>query len=97
MEHLAYFETEVPLFTKILAPGLGLAEEPNQKFAKQESFGQNRCQIVAKSLLEARQTGNNSPKERMAAIMHNFSLSGVDLQHPYINADSEDIYTSLEL
>ena len=38
-ETKAHFNTDVPLFTKFLAPGVGLAEEPDSKFADQESFG----------------------------------------------------------
>jgi hypothetical protein len=38
-ENQSYFQPEVPLFTMQLAPGLGLAEEPDQKFADRESFG----------------------------------------------------------
>ncbi|MEM7579145.1 MAG: T3SS effector HopA1 family protein, partial [Cyanobacteria bacterium P01_A01_bin.80] len=42
-ENKSHFKSEIPLFTKQLAPGLGLAEEPDSKFAQQESFGMNRC------------------------------------------------------
>ncbi|MEA5598442.1 T3SS effector HopA1 family protein [Rivularia sp. UHCC 0363] len=92
-----HFCTEVPLFTKLLAPGLGLAEEPDCKFATVESFGMNRCQIVANALLEARQIGDESTECRMAFIRQHFSLLGIDLKHPYLNANSEDIYTELDL
>lgn len=96
-ENREQFQPEVPLFTKLLAPGLALAEEPDQKFAAQESFGMNRCQIVTNGLLEAWQKGDNSPEGRMVAIRQHFSLLGIDLQHPYLNAKSEDIYTPLDL
>lgn len=92
----SHFRTEVPLFTKLLAPGLGLAEEPDCKFTTQESFGMNRCQIVANGLLEARQKGDESTECRMAFIRQHFSLLGIDLKHPYLNANSEDIYTELD-
>ncbi len=88
----SYFKPEIPLFTMQLAPGLGLAEEPDQKFGEQESFGMNRCQIVANGLLEAWQQEGNLPQERMQAILRQFSRLEIDLQHPYINANSEDIY-----
>ena len=52
-EHQSHFKAEVPLFTLQLAPGLALAEEPDNKFAERESFGMNRCQIIANGLLEA--------------------------------------------
>lgn len=92
-----HFRQEVPLFTKSLAPGLALAEEPDFKFATQESFGMNRCQIVANGLLEARQKGDESTECRMALIRQHFSLLGIDLQRAYLNVNSEDIYTALDL
>lgn len=93
----SHFQPEVPLFTMQLAPGLGLAEEPNQKFGNQESFGMNRCQIVANGLLEAWQQGDNSPEGRMKAIFGQFSTFGIDLQRVYLNANSEEIYRRVEL
>ena len=97
LEHQACFPNKVPLFTKILAPGLALAEEPNHKFSAKESFGTHRCQIVANGLLEAWQKGDNSPENRMMCISQHFSQLGIDLERPYLNADSEDVYTPLDL
>jgi hypothetical protein len=94
-ETRSHFKPEVPLFTKQLALGLGLAEEPDKKFALQESFGMNRCQIVANGLLEAWHQGDNSPEGKMQAILGYFSLLGIDVQRVYLNANSEDIYTPL--
>lgn len=94
-EHQPHFKTEVPLFTLQLAPGLALAEEPDQKFAERESFGMNRCQIIANGLLEAWYQGKNLPDEKMQSIFEQFSLSGIDLNHTYLNANSEDIYLRL--
>lgn len=88
---------ETPLFTKFLAPGLGLAEEPNQKFAAQESFGTHRCRIVANGLIEAWQRGEDSPQQRIQSIVHHFSCLGIDLSCPYLNANSEDTYVPLTL
>ncbi|WP_017314970.1 T3SS effector HopA1 family protein [Mastigocladopsis repens] len=96
-EHQSHFQPKVPLFTKLLAPGLAIAEEPNQKFAEKESFGTNRCQIVANGLLEAWHKGDNTPEGRMTAIMQQFSLVNIELQRPYLNANSEDMYTPLKL
>jgi hypothetical protein len=94
-ENKSYFQPEVPLFTMQLLPGLGLAEEPDQKFAEQESFGMNRCQIVANGLLKAWYQGDDSPEGRMQAIHEQFSLAGIDLQSVYLNANSENIYQLL--
>ncbi|NEO97893.1 MAG: hypothetical protein F6K58_04130 [Symploca sp. SIO2E9] len=97
LENQSYFKSEIPLFTMELASGLGLAEEPDQKFGSQESFGMNRCQIIANGLLAAWQQGDNSPDGRMTAILKQFSLLGIDLQRPYLNPNSEGVYGALEL
>jgi hypothetical protein len=96
-EHQSHFQPEVPLFTKQIAPGLAIAEEPNRKFADRESFGQNRCQIVAHGLLEAWHQGNDSPENRMALIRKHFDLQKIDWQYSYLNPRSEDIYRELRL
>ena len=96
-QHQNYFQPEIPLFTKQLAPGLALAEEPDHKFSSQDSFGTNRCQIVANGLLAAKETGDNTPTSRMAAIVQQFELLGIKLERSYLNANSEDIYTILNL
>ncbi len=97
MECRSYFVPEVPLFTKQLAAGMSVAEEPNLKFAQSESFGMNRCQIVTDGLLKAFEAGQDSSAERMSAILAQFALVGIDLQHPYLNRDSENIYHSFPL
>jgi HopA1 effector protein family len=96
-KHQADFQPEVPLFTKMIAPGLAIAEEPDQKFGEKESFGMNRCQIVANGLLEAWEQGNNSPDARMVSILEKFAALGIGLQHPYLNANSQDIYGAFKL
>jgi hypothetical protein len=94
-QNQSYFYSQIPLFTKFLAPGLGLAEEPKQKFIAQESFGMNRCQIVANALLETWEQGKDSPEARMQAIHQHFTQSGIDLYRSYLNPNSEDIYIPL--
>jgi HopA1 effector protein family len=96
-EHHSNFQIEVPLFTKLIAPGLAIAEEPDRKFAEKESFGMNRCQIIANALLETWHQGDDSPEGRMASILQHFSLMQIELQRPYLNANSEDIYSPLNV
>lgn len=91
-QHKSHFLQGVPLFTKQLLPGLALSEEPDYKFTPKEDFGMNRCQIVANALLEAWLQGHDSPEGRMNFILHNFSLLGIDIKRPYLNANSKDIY-----
>ena len=96
-QHQNYFQPEIPLFTKKLAPGLALAEEPDQKFSSKDSFGTNRCQIVANGLLAAKKKGDPTPASRMKAIAQQFDLLGIKLERSHLNAHSEDIYTTLNL
>ena len=91
-ENKSYFKPEIPLFTKQLAPGLGLAEEPNIRFTEVESFGMNRCQIIANGLLTAKAQGKNSSEEKLDCIFEQFSSLNLDWEHAYLNANSEDIY-----
>jgi HopA1 effector protein family len=91
-KHRSHFLPHVPLFTKQLAIGLGLAEEPDLKFVERESFGMNRCQIVADGLLAAFYAGQDSEAARMSAIVAQFARVGIDLDRPYLNSDSENIY-----
>ncbi|WP_019501037.1 T3SS effector HopA1 family protein [Pseudanabaena sp. PCC 6802] len=95
-EQRSHFGLEVPMFTKTIAPGLALAEEPDSKFSAVESFGINRCQIIVNGLLEARQRGDESANSRMEYIQRHFSLLGIDWERAYLNANSEDIYEPLE-
>jgi hypothetical protein len=92
----SHFVPKIPLFTKQIALGLGVAEEPDNKFADRESFGMNRCQIVANGLLESFYQGKNSPSDRMKLISNNFSMAGIDLRHPHINNGSEDVYFEIQ-
>jgi hypothetical protein len=94
-ENQTYFCEQVPLFTKQLAPGLACAEEPDIRFGEKESFGTNRCQIIANGLVSAWEKGNDSSTEKIEAILHQFALYKIELQRPYLNANSEDIYTPL--
>ncbi len=69
----------VPLFTKAIAPGVGVAEEPD---TEPFEFGVNRCQLVTDGLLAAWVNGEESPEQRMDAIRQQFALHGIDLQRP---------------
>lgn len=94
-ENQAYFRGDIPLFTKYLAPGISLAEEPDTKFDEYESFGTNRCQIVANGLIIAQQNNQRSPQAKLSTIIEQFIQLNIDLRYPYLNHNSTDIYTPL--
>jgi hypothetical protein len=93
--HQSAFRPEVPLFSKQLAPGLALAEDPLERFTPQESFSINRCQTVADGLLKAWRGGQAPPEARMNAILESFAEQRIDLEHPYLNPGSIDCYPSI--
>jgi hypothetical protein len=94
-ENAAHFQPQVPLFTKMLAPGLGLSEKPDDEFKYLDDFGMNRCEIVANALMEAHLNNDESLETRMKYIIKHFENMGIDLDRPYLNPGSEDIYTPL--
>ena len=80
-----------PMFTKWLAPGVGLAEEPGQEGA---SFGQHRCRLLAEGMVRAYEGGETSPEARLDVVINRFGEAGIDLEHPYLNPGSRDDYHS---
>jgi hypothetical protein len=102
-ENKSYFRQPIPLLTKFLAPGLSVAEVPRdalrqgfrQRETFQDSFIVSRCRIIADALLEAWKTKKESPDERKNLLHQHFFETGIDLNYPYLESHSEDIYTLL--
>jgi hypothetical protein len=78
----------IPLFTKPLAPGMGLAESP----VTAESFGMHRCRLVAEGVMEAWSAGRQDEESRWASVERRFAADGLSLARPYLNAGSDDVY-----
>jgi hypothetical protein len=81
-----YLDEPVPLFTRRLARGLALAEDPN------ESFGMHRCRILAGALREAHERGLESGAQKTGALERRFGELGLSLEQPHLNAGSRDEY-----
>jgi hypothetical protein len=81
-------KTATPLFTKPLAEGLGLAEDPKTG----ESFGTSRCRLLAQAVCDAHDRGLDSAEARLAAVADAFAAAGLSLERPYLNAGSSDRY-----
>lgn len=77
-----------PLFTKRLADGLALAEEPYTG----ESFGMQRCRILAEGLLSAHARGLRDDASRLEEVERHFAAYGFTLDAPYLNPRSVDQY-----
>jgi Lanthionine synthetase C-like protein/HopA1 effector protein family len=91
-EVAAHLGRTVPALTKVLAPGIGLAEDPGDG----TSFGEHRCRLLASALIEAHETRRVSHAVRLGTVRERLASNGVSVDAPYLNAGSTDIYgTSL--
>jgi Lanthionine synthetase C-like protein/HopA1 effector protein family len=84
----AHLRPEVPLFTKRLAPGLGVAEDPLNGL----SFGQHRCRLVAQALWRSFLQGDRTREAGAATLAAVFREAGRDPESPYLEPGSTDDY-----
>lgn len=78
----------VPLFTKPLRTGIGLAESPSTG----ESFGVHRCRLVAEGIADAWINGSQDVAARFRSTEQRFLSEGLSMTHPYLNPGSKDVY-----
>jgi hypothetical protein len=83
-----YLKPDTPLFTKPLAPGLGLAEDPENG----ESFGSNCCRLIAEGIWNAYTQGLQTEQARLEEVVKQFGQHGITLARPYLSPGSIDQY-----
>lgn len=83
-----HLRPDAPLFAKPLADGLALAEEPYTG----ESFGMQRCRILAEGILSAHARGARDEAARLEEVERHFNAYGLKLEAPYLNPRSIDQY-----
>lgn len=88
-----FLNADVPMFTRRIAPGLGLAEDPGTH----ESFGQHRCRILAEGIIRAHEEKAKSHNDRLKIVESQFASEGIRLNEPHLNPRSEDQYTFTQL
>jgi hypothetical protein len=81
---------QTSLFAKELAPGVCLAEDPNNG----ESFGQHRAKVLA-SALQTVHVNNIPPDKRFEVVSEKFEEAGIDIDKPYLKSGSVDDYDLL--
>ena len=77
-----------PAFTKPLARGLAVAEQP----ADGLGFGEHRCALLAEAVVTARERGLQASAERLAVARAGFEDAGISLAAPYLQPGSSDAY-----
>lgn len=86
-----HFRQRIPIFTKFIFPGLGLAEDPG----KGESFGTNRCLLLARAIIECYKLRIKSISEKLSKVQEIFSDAGLSIDKPFLNPGSNDCYHSI--
>jgi HopA1 effector protein family len=98
--HQTDFDPQIPLFTKQIAPGLGIAEIPNSRASGEQrsvSFGRHRCELLAAGLLEIAQQDRVLTSQQLSVIEQHLTDAGIDPLQPYLNPKSVDVYEEFEL
>jgi hypothetical protein len=83
-----FLGAETPLFSKQLAPGLGLAEDPNNG----DSFGMSRCRVLAEGIWSGYAKNLQTAAARLDEVVGQFEVYGIDLERPYLNGRAADQY-----
>ena len=78
----------VPLFTKRLRPGIGVAVDPGNG----ESFGLHRCGLAAEGIVDAWRDGKQDLPARLRAVAARFAAAGLDLARPYLGPGCVDLF-----
>lgn len=84
-----HLRPEIPLFSKPLAPGLGLAEDPGNGL----SFGQHRCQVIAQAIWQSFAQLDPDRDTRANTLAVVFEQAGLNPLYPYLEPRSTDCYT----
>jgi hypothetical protein len=84
----SHLTPHTPLFTKPLAPGLGLAEDPGTG----ESFGMQRCRILGEAIWTAYTSRSQPVQPPLEAVLSQLELSGLRAEYPYLCPGSTDQY-----
>jgi len=71
----------VPLLTKPIHAGIGVADDPGGR----RSFGQDRCDLIAAALCDARRNNRIDPGECLRALRRRFERRGASFERPYLN------------
>jgi hypothetical protein len=92
MRERGVLSSSVPLFTKRLWLGIGVAVEPGTG----ESFGLHRCRLVAEGIVDAWRDGEQDARARLRAVAARFAAAGLDLARPYLGPSGVDLFSRPE-
>ena len=74
----------IPALTRRIAEGVAFAEDPGGG----QSFGADRCRLVAEALVTAHEEGKTSVEARVGRVRERLRAAGTSLEAPYLGPDS---------
>jgi hypothetical protein len=77
-----------PVFTKELARGFSLAEDPGGN----ESFGSHRCRVLAEAIIRVFERCGKSLEQRSEIVKECFEENGIDFSRPFLTHPNVDDY-----
>ncbi len=83
-----YLAAGAPAFTKPLARGLAVADEP----AGGVAFAEHRCGLLADAVVAAGERGQRGAAKRLALVHERFAAAGLSLDAPYLEPGAADAY-----
>ena len=86
-----YLGAGTPALTKPLAPGVGFAEDPGGG----DSFGLQRCLLIAEALICAQETRCTRFPVRLQQVLDHFAMAGIALEQPFVRPGAVDTYAVL--
>ena len=84
------FAGGVPLWSRRIAPGIGIAEDPGNG----QSFGQYRTRLLAEAMLDANDANRLHRRDVLSDVERVFANVGISIEMPHLGAGSVDCYTS---
>jgi hypothetical protein len=81
-----FLEPATPALTRRLAPGLAFAEDPGPD----ESYGAQRCRLLAEAAVTAHEHGILDPDGRLGVVRERFADVGASLDRPHLERGSAD-------
>jgi len=77
-----------PLFAKQLWPGIAVAADPGNG----ESFGAQRCRLMAEAIVQTWRDGKQDVPARLASLTALFASAGLDLSRPWLAPGYIDLF-----
>lgn len=83
-----YLRVEIPMFCYPFKLGIGIADDSGTN----ESFGKQRCRLLARSLVEMWEKEIDDSDQRFEFLQKQFLDSGVSIHLPFMKKGASDIW-----